>query len=135
MSGEGLGRGIKPGLTRRGKVDLGMNVTGEQSEGRWIEVARRSPVHCEPLGATMGCDRKYGGACTVLVVGVAGYIEGLEERPNIPYMHLSGLGPSGDIVGLGGRWQGGRCRERLSPNAVNTAKVGNRSELEEGIFI
>jgi len=112
-----------------------MNVSGKQSEGRWVSVAGRSPVHCETFGATVGWDGKHGGVCAVFVVGVAGRVERLEERPDVPYMDLSRLGPGGDIVRLGDGRQGGRCREGLSPNAVNTAKVRNRSEFEEGIFI
>ena len=112
-----------------------MNVSGEQPEGRWVSVAGRSPVHCETFGAAVGCDGKYGGICTVSVVGVAGRVERFEERPNVPYMDVSGLGPSGDIVGLGDRGQGGRRREGLNPNAVNAAKVRNGSEFEEGILI
>ena len=102
-----------------------MNVSGKQSEGRRVNFARRSPVHCETFGATVGWNGKYWGVCTVFVVGIAGRVERLEERPDIPYMNLSRLGPSGDIVRLGDGRQGGRCREGLSPNAVNTAKVRN----------
>ena len=80
-----------------------MNITGEQPEGRWVSVAGRSPVHCETFGATVGCDGKYGGVRTVFVVGVAGGIERMEERPNVAYMDIRGLGPSGDVVGLGNR--------------------------------
>lgn len=112
-----------------------MNIPGEQSEGRWIVVAGRSPIHCETLGAIVGCDRECGGACTLFVVGVARHVEGLEERADIPYMDFSRFGPSRDIIGLGNRWQGGRCREGLAPNAVNTAKMRNRSQLDKRIFV
>lgn len=112
-----------------------MDITGEQSEGRWIEVAGRSPIHCETLGATVGCDREYGGACTVFVVGVARHVERLDERADIPHVDFSCFGPSGDIVRLGNWRQGSRCREGLGPNAVNTAKMGNRSKLDKRIFI
>ena len=100
-----------------------MNVSGEQPESRWVGVAGRSPVHCKTFGATMRFDGEYGGVCTGFVVGVAGGIERFEERSNVPYMDVPRLGPSGDIVGLGDGWQGGRYREGLCPNAVNTAKV------------
>jgi hypothetical protein len=83
----------------------------------------------------VGCDGKYWGVCTIFVIGVAGYVERLEERSDIPYVNLSRFGPGGDIVGLGDGRQGSRCRERLSPNAVDTAKVRNGSEFEEGILI
>jgi hypothetical protein len=68
-------------------------------------------------------------------MGVAGRIERLEERSDVPYVNLPRLGPGGDIVGLGDGRQGGRRRQRLSPNAVDTAKVRNRSEFKEGILI
>jgi len=112
-----------------------MDVSGEQPEGGWIGVAGRSPVHCETFGATVGCDREYRGVCAIFVVGVAGDIKGLEERSDIPYMHLAGFGPGGDVVRLGHGRKRGRCRERLGPNTVNAAKVRNGSELEEGIFV
>ena len=83
----------------------------------------------------MGCDREYGGACTLFVVGVARHVEGLEERADIPYMDFARFAPSRDIIGLGNRWQGGRCREGLAPNAVNTAKMRDRSELDKRIFV
>ena len=112
-----------------------MDVSSEQPEGQWVGVAGRSPVHCETFGATVRCDSKYGGVCTIFIVGVSGRVERLEERPDVPYMDLSRLCPSGDIVGLGDGRQGSRCREGLSPNAINAAKVRNGSEFEEGILV
>ena len=112
-----------------------MNVTGKQPECRWVGVAGRSPVHCKTLSTAVGGDRKHGGICTVFVVGVAGYVKGLEEGSNIPYMHLSRFGPSGNEVRLGDGRQGSRRREGLSPHTVDAAKVRNGSELEDRILI
>jgi len=112
-----------------------MNVASEQPERRWIGIAGRSPVHCETFGATVGCDRKCGGVCTGFVVGIAGYVEGLEEGADVPYMHLSCFGPSRDIVWMGDGRQRSRCGEGLGPNAVNAAKMRDRSELEDRIFV
>ena len=50
-------------------------------------------------------------------------------------MDLSCFGPSGDEVGLRDGGQGCGCGERLSPDAVDGAEMGNGSELEEGVFV
>ena len=100
MSCEGLWQGIETGLTRCGQVNLGMDVSSEQSERRWVGIAGGGPIHSETLCASVGCDRKYGGVCTIFFVGEAGCIKGLEEGSDIPYVHLACFGPSGDQVGV-----------------------------------
>lgn len=83
-----------------------MDVSSKQPEGGWIGATGRSPVHGEALSATVGCDIKYGGVCTIFFVGEAGYFERLEERADVPYVYLACFGPSGDEVGLRDGWQG-----------------------------
>ena len=112
-----------------------MYVSSEQPECGWVGVTRRSPVHSEALCASVGRDGKCGRVRTIFFVGKAGHVERLEERAYVPYVDLSCFSPSGDEVGLRDGGQGCRCRERLSPDAVNTAEMGNGSELEERVLI